>query len=378
MVNSKAFDTMLFLYLSFVFLLPCDVLGFGYVPVSNSNPRSCNITSIYQLGDSLSDTGNLIIESPNGVAFARLPYGESFFKHPTGRCSDGLLMIDFMAKALNIPLLTPYLNRDALFNHGVNFAVAGATALPVEFLADKNIVNPLTNSSLSVQLDWMWSHFNSICYDGQDCAAKLKCALFIVGAIGSHDYYYAFSQGKRMEDVNNMVIDVVKAIIEGIIRVIQIGGTKIIVPGSFPLGQFPAYLTARQANNSTTLRKRSLLNNLSLYHNDELKKRLQMLKRDYKNITIIYVDYHNAFNRLMENAPRFGFNGASDLRKPCCGVGGRFSFNPSRMCGAAGVPVCTNPDGYVMWDGFNLTQKAYRILARWLFRSIVSLLSKSS
>lgn len=194
-------------------------------------------------------------------------------------------------------------------------------------------------------------------------------------------------------------------------RVIQIGGTKIIVPGSFPLGQFPAYLTARQANNSTTLRKQRLLYNLSLHHNDELKKRLQMLKRDYKNITIIYVDYHNAFDRLMENAPRFGkcctaifvpkelvhspftakqvklvpvfssfsgFNGASDLRKACCGVGGRFSFNPSRLCGAAGVPVCTNPDGYVMWDGFNLTQKAYRILARWLFRSIVSLLSKSS
>ncbi|KNA04301.1 hypothetical protein SOVF_200930 [Spinacia oleracea] len=378
MVSPKPSLTMLFLYLSFVFLLPCTARGFGHLPAVNTG--SWNVTSIYQLGDSLSDTGNLIIESPNGVAsaFSRLPYGESFFKHPTGRCSNGLLMIDFLAKAFGVPNLNPYLNKDAVFTHGVNFAFSGATALPSESLEEKNIVNPVTNSSLSVQLDWMWSHFNSICYNDQDCAEKLKNSLFIVGEIGSNDYYYAFSQGKTMKDANSMVFDVVQAIIEGIRRVIQIGATKIIVPGTFPLGHFPAYITAYQPKNSAIYSKQRLLNDLSLYHNNELKKRLQLLKQDYKNITIIYGDYYNGFTRLLKNAPRFGFNGTSDLRRACCGVGGELSFNPTRMCGARGVPVCANPDGYVVWDGFNLTQKAYRILARWFFRSIVSRLFKSS
>lgn len=49
-----------------------------------------------------------------------------------------------------------------------------------------------------------------------DCAEKLKNSLFIVGEIGSNDYYYAFSQGKTMKDANSMVFDVVQAIIEGI------------------------------------------------------------------------------------------------------------------------------------------------------------------
>ncbi|XP_070036826.1 GDSL esterase/lipase At5g45910-like isoform X2 [Nicotiana tomentosiformis] len=59
----------------------------------------CKFDKIYQLGDSLSDTGNFIRESLVGAfsPFAKLPYGENFFQNKsTGRCSDGLLMIDFI------------------------------------------------------------------------------------------------------------------------------------------------------------------------------------------------------------------------------------------------------------------------------------------
>ena len=68
------------------------------------------------------------------------------------------------AIALGLPLLNPYKMTDADFRHGVNFAVAGSTALPVEFLTKKNISSPATNSSLSVQLDWMLTHFDSLCH----------------------------------------------------------------------------------------------------------------------------------------------------------------------------------------------------------------------
>ncbi|CAO2836737.1 unnamed protein product [Amaranthus hypochondriacus] len=367
MENPKlSLTTMLVLYLSLVFLwCKCNAV---------SNLGMGNITSIFQLGDSLSDTGNLIIESPNGLGlvFSRLPYGVSFFNHPTGRCSNGLLMIDYLARALNVPRLNPYLNKEAMFTHGANFAVAGATALPAESLADRNIVNHVTNSSLSVQLDWMWSHLNSICYDDQDCVEKLQHSLIIVGEIGSNDYFYAFSQGKKVKEVFGMVFDVVQAIIEGVMRTIQIGASKIIVPGIFPLGYFPAYTAAFRANNSANYREHILLNKMSVLHNHELQKRLQLLNQDYRNITILYADYYNAFIRLLHNATHFGFNGTSDVRKACCGIGGRLSFNLSRMCGARGVPVCANPDEYFIWDGINLTQRAYRILARWLFRSTIS------
>lgn len=61
-----------------------------------------------------------------------------------------------------LPLLPPFKKGDADFGHGVNFAVAGATALPPDGLAALNISSPLANASLSEQLDWMDTHFNSL------------------------------------------------------------------------------------------------------------------------------------------------------------------------------------------------------------------------
>ena len=75
------------------------------------------------------------------------------------------LFCNFVALDARLPLVNPYLNKDALTRHGINFAVAGSTALSSELLSKKKISSLLTNSSLDLQLDWMFSHFNSICYD---------------------------------------------------------------------------------------------------------------------------------------------------------------------------------------------------------------------
>ena len=78
---------------------------------------------------------------------------------------------NFTAQSARIPLLDPYLNKNASFVRGVgvNFAVAGATALSASVLKDENITSPVTDSySLSVQLDWMSTFFSNIClnHDG--------------------------------------------------------------------------------------------------------------------------------------------------------------------------------------------------------------------
>ena len=61
--------------------------------------KVCKFDAIYQLGDSLSDTGNLIREVPTSTC-ARLPYGQNFPNNATGRCSNGMLMIDYFGKNL--------------------------------------------------------------------------------------------------------------------------------------------------------------------------------------------------------------------------------------------------------------------------------------
>ncbi|KAG5589066.1 hypothetical protein H5410_039580 [Solanum commersonii] len=129
---------------------------------------NCRFDKIYQLGDSVSDTGNCIRENYCGShsSCAKSPYGINFFHKPTGRCSNGLLMIDFIALESGLPLLNPYKDQSANFRHGANFAVAGATALSAQVMAEKKIVMSFTNSSLDVQLDWMSSHFETTCSPG--------------------------------------------------------------------------------------------------------------------------------------------------------------------------------------------------------------------
>ncbi|XP_074310221.1 acetylajmalan esterase-like [Silene latifolia] len=325
------------------------------------------IDGIYQLGDSLSDTGNLMLDSPKGTASicSRLPYGSSLSRHPTGRCSNGLLIIDFIAKAAGIPLVKPSLTRDEIFRHGESFAFAGATALTPDALKAKGITNPVTNSSFGLQSDYLWSHLEAICYNEQDCKQKLKNAIFIIGEVGRYDYYYALSQGKTFKDVNSMVVDVVHEIAQGVRKVVQSGASKVIVPGIFQLSQFPAFLSASSNNYRG-------LNSLSILHNNELQKAIQGLKKEQLDATIVYADYYSAFASLLKNAPRLGFNATSDLKNACCGTGGRYNYDPTKMCGTPGVSACSNPDGYVIWDGINLTENAYKYLAQWIISTTIS------
>nr|GMD48654.1 GDSL esterase/lipase At1g28590-like [Ipomoea batatas] len=57
---------------------------------------ACPYTSIFAFGDSLTDVGNRVLLYPNHSHMGEPPYGETFFHHPTGRCSDGRLIIDFI------------------------------------------------------------------------------------------------------------------------------------------------------------------------------------------------------------------------------------------------------------------------------------------
>ncbi|KAI5587227.1 hypothetical protein POPTR_005G024300v4 [Populus trichocarpa] len=366
MANSKIIIASVLI--SFLFLVA--VLPYA----SNAKSlKSCGFDAIYQLGDSISDTGNFIQEKPSSV-YARFPYGETFFNKPTGRCSNGRLMIDFIASSAGVPFLDAHLNPNGTFTrgHGVNFAVASSTALPADILSKKNIFPP-THSSLSVQLDWMFSYFNSICFNEQDCAEKLKNSLFMVGEIGVNDYTYAFFQGKIMEEVKNMVPDVVQAIKDAVTRVIGYGARRVVVPGNVPIGCFPIYLTGFQTNNTDAYDKFHCLkglNNLSASHNDHLQQAIEELKKENPNVLIAYADYYNAFQWILTKAPNLGFD-AKSVQKACCGTGGDYGFNALKMCGTPGVPVCPEPDRYISWDGVQLTEKAYQYMALWIIDDIL-------
>lgn len=73
-----------------------------------------------------------------------------------------------VAESLGLPMIPPFLHskgRDsvAALRQGVNYAVAGATALDSSFLEAKWTEKTVINASLQVQLDWFKQSLPSIC-----------------------------------------------------------------------------------------------------------------------------------------------------------------------------------------------------------------------
>nr|CAD1836230.1 unnamed protein product [Ananas comosus var. bracteatus] len=327
------------------------------VSSSSSGDNDCDIKAVYSFGDSIADTGNLLREGVDNTSFssiARLPYGETTFGYPTGRCSNGLLMIDFIAKDLGLPYLNPYLEKDANFTYGVNFAVAGATALDASFFSEKGMMIPFTNSSLHVQLGWFKSHLKTICSSEEDCGDRMKRALFMVGEIGGNDYNYAFFGKRPIQEVATIVPYVVGSIITAAKELLDMGAVRLVIPGNFPIGCIPAYLTLVNSVNP------------SAYDENDSPKSHRSAPVAVPNAVIAYADYFRAFLYILNNADKLGFN-KKFLNQACCGGGGGYNFDAAAMCGAPGTSVDRNPSSFVSWDGIHLTQEAYRIMEKELF-----------
>lgn len=79
--------SVFFLFFPFFFQLACSAQQ--------------QYTSIFSFGDSLADTGNFLNSGAHFFpSISNLPYGMTYFRHATGRCSDGRLVVDFIGNAI--------------------------------------------------------------------------------------------------------------------------------------------------------------------------------------------------------------------------------------------------------------------------------------
>ncbi|KAL8139585.1 hypothetical protein V2J09_005606 [Rumex salicifolius] len=332
------------------------------------------VDTIYQFGDSLSDTGNAIRESASSGLCTSFPYGESFFHYVTGRCSDGLVMADYYATAFGLPFLNPYLDGNANFSNGADFSVSGASALNVEVLESLDIAAGGTNSSLAVQLRWFETHLKSICTSPSECRDKLKRSLFLMEAIGGNDYNYAFGDYKSFDVVYELVPYVIQAITDGIKDMILLGAVNIVVPGVVPFGCMPCFLASANMTipgSYDELGCLNVFNEVSQLHNQKLYNATKELQLLYPNATIIYADYYSAIIRMMENADVFGFDKNATLIA-CCGSGdNEYNFSWDATCGNDGASVCSNPNERISWDGLHFTQQLYKYVSEWMLQNTI-------
>uniref|UniRef100_A0A453PE63 GDSL esterase/lipase n=1 Tax=Aegilops tauschii subsp. strangulata TaxID=200361 RepID=A0A453PE63_AEGTS len=167
---------------------------------------------VFSFGDSLTDTGNAaILPATAGGPSSHAPYGETYFHHPSGRASDGRLIIDFIVESLGLPQPTPYLAGETAddFRHGANFAVGGATALDPAFLKSRGVAT-FVPVSLSNETSWfnnVLELLDSTAYEEE--SNIMASSVFYFGEIGVNDYIFALFSNRTAEFAASLVPDIV-------------------------------------------------------------------------------------------------------------------------------------------------------------------------
>ncbi|CAI9300196.1 unnamed protein product [Lactuca saligna] len=275
-------------------------------------------TTIFSFGDSLADTGNIkqiASISHTDVEALRWPYGETFFHQPTGRASNGRLLIDFLAESLGLPLIPPFLHdkeddKVVEFGQGVNYAVVAATALDTSFHEARGVVNAVANVSLGVQLTWFKQSLPFICSNASDCRNLIGRSLILMGEIGGTDYNNPIVYNKPIDELNSYVPLVIDTIISAINELINLGAQTLVVPGTFPIGCSGMILTSHFFEKEEEYDNRTgcliKFNALAEYHNELLQTKVNHLQELHPNVIIIYADYYNAAMQIIRSPDKFG------------------------------------------------------------------------
>ncbi|CAN6441914.1 unnamed protein product [Victoria cruziana] len=319
-------------------------------------PRGC-FSKIYAFGDSYTDTGNTnSMTGPSAFrSVSNLPYGETFFHRPTNRYSDGRLVVDFLAQALGLPLLPPYLHSNqADLQTGANFAYAGSTALDYQFYVENNITFDLTNTSLHTQLHW----FSSLLESSGDRAVDVGRALFWVGEIGANDYAYSYFSSVPYTTVRTLSI---KNTVDFLQALLDKGAKYIVVQGLPLLGCLPLtmFLAPNDERDGFGCVKNG--NARAYEHNSLLLTKIQALRAAHPDALIVYADYADAHRRILEHSRLFGFE---EPISACCGSGGPQNFDITATCGSGATSLttsrkakaCSNPRAFIIWDGVHFTE----------------------
>ncbi|KAJ6944534.1 acetylajmalan esterase-like [Populus alba x Populus x berolinensis] len=227
--------------------------------------KICGFDAIYNIGDSLSNTGNKI-RINSSIAESRLPDGTAV---------RSLVPLDYIVKSAGFSSIKAYLNTNETDSHnGVNFAFSGASTLPAQVLVPKLKVDAgVIVNTLGTQLQWFDRYLKGFCRKP---------------------------------------------------KVIHYGVTRVLVPGIYRVGCTPGYVSKFAESN--TLDKYGCVkeyNDFFNYHNDLLQAKLEKLRKKYPGVSIVYGDYYTAMQFVMDNYKKFGFEYITegcyiDQGKPPC------------------------------------------------------------
>ncbi|XP_010273767.1 PREDICTED: GDSL esterase/lipase 5-like [Nelumbo nucifera] len=316
-----------------------------------------NRVPFFIFGDSFLDAGNNNYINTISLGQANFwPYGETLFKYPSGRFSDGRLSADFIAEYANLPFIPPFLHPGVhRFSDGANFASAGAGVL-VE-----------TYPGLVINLKTQLSYFMKVAMDlkqelGDDEAKKLLSRAVYLISIGGNDYAYPFLTNSSIPESSLHVGKVIGNLSSVIQEIYKIGGRKFGFIRMGPLGCLPGMRIIKPETKGGCLEEILTLCEL---HNKALSELFRKLETQLSEFKYSNYDFYTFLDQRMKYPSKYGFK---DGESACCGTG---PFRGVPSCGgrrtAKEYQLCDNPNDYVFWDSFHLTDRAYQQMAEQMW-----------
>lgn len=311
--------------------------------------------ALFVFGDSLFDPGNnQYINGTKPDASSYYPYGETFFKHATGRISDGRIVPDFIALFGKLSMPEPYLKPiEHNFSNGISFASGGASVLGTTRFAP--VVNLHTQLSYFKKVgQWLMAKMGT---KGEKNLLKKAVYLF---SIGGNDYMrFASTYPTATSSAQKHQVAMVIANITNVLKEIyEMGGRKIAFQNVGPLG----------CNPSNRDRKTGICGQpgmvLARRHNRALALSLGKLAKSLPGFKYAIFDYYNALLDRIENPTTYGFK---EGEIECC-----MGIDSGLSCGATRGNVkmyklCNNASEYVYFDGGHTTEAANWQLAKLIW-----------
>ncbi|CAN0890174.1 GDSL esterase/lipase At1g54790, partial [Linum grandiflorum] len=336
--------------------------------------------AVFNFGDSNSDTGGL---SAGLASPMTPPYGQTYFHKPSGRFSDGRLIIDFLMESMKLPLVRPYLDSVGApsFKKGANFATGGAN-VQAAYAGSRN---PFP---LGIQVA-QFVRFKARVVELLHSAGSWKVRKYLPEEkyfekgiymidIGQNDLYVAFftkSEAQVLASIPNILAEFQT----GIEKLYSVGARNFWIHNTGPLGCLSRAITESNAGGNKTqsddkdqfgcLASR---NRVATAFNSQLSELCTKLRRQLPDAKLTYVDVYSAKLDLIANYSHYGFK---EPLAACCGYGGPpLNYDGRVTCGATvsinGTMVtaypCNDTSEYVNWDGIHYTEAANRFVAKQL------------
>ncbi|KAJ8548854.1 hypothetical protein K7X08_029835 [Anisodus acutangulus] len=327
-----------------------------------STTGTTEAAGLFIFGDSTVDAGNnnYIQTVPENRANHK-PYAQNgFFHQPTGRFSDGRIIVDFIAEHAKLPLIPPYLQPNADFSNGVNFASGGAGVLST------------THPGLVIDLERQLKHFEEVCKSltekmGAAKAEELVSEAVYFISIGSNDYLGGYFDNETMQQLHgpeDYLGMVVGNLTQAIQELYEKGARKFGFLSLSPLGCLPA-LRALNPNEEAAGGCFQAASDLALAHNNALTIVLTSLQHILQGFKYCNSNFYDWLLDRVNNPAKYGFK---EGMKACCGAGPYGGIN---ACGGTkkvtDYHLCDDAKEYIWFDAFHPTEGIHEQFAKALW-----------